>query len=252
MTPVASGRALLLLGRRTVLFAVAPKTAPVLAAASHLIAGLSAHPPRSLGRGRPARWLSNEWGKLPSSTPPVRQWSSEGVEDVVENLKAKKSSGGNAEMHFDGKSNDVYLVECRIYTDVREKHELVKTGKIPGAINIPMSKAVEGRGCWRIPDKAFEENYGFARPPRDAHVIFYCRAGVRAHAAAVMAFESGWKSVGEYPGSWLDWSTTGSGGEKVYTDIADPDKIWRPFVDREADEDGTPREPDDKGDPRTG
>ncbi|KAF4587553.1 Rhodanese-like protein [Ophiocordyceps camponoti-floridani] len=234
------------LRRRAILFAAAPRTASVLAATSHPIAGLSAHPPRPLGREQPARWLSNEWGKLPSSTPPARQWSSEGVEDIVESLKANKSSGGNAEMQLDGKLHDVYLI------DVREKRELVKTGKIPGAINIPMSKAVEGRGCWRIPDKAFEETYGFARPPRDSHVVFYCRAGVRAHAAAVMAFESGWKSVGEYPGSWLDWSTTGSGVEKVYTDMADPDKTWRPFVDREGDGDGTTEGPDVEGDPRAG
>ena len=47
--------------------------------------------------------------------------------------------------------------------------------------------------------------YGFDRPPKDAHLVFYCKAGVRARAAAGLARHAGWESVGQYPGSWLDW-----------------------------------------------
>lgn len=47
--------------------------------------------------------------------------------------------------------------------------------------------------------------YGYARPPKDASLVFYCKAGVRAKAAAGLAQHAGWESVGEYPGSWLDW-----------------------------------------------
>ena len=38
--------------------------------------------------------------------------------------------------------------------------------------------------------------------------MFYCLAGVRSRAAARMAKEAGW-SVGEYVGSWREWSERG-------------------------------------------
>lgn len=86
--------------------------------------------------------------------------------------------------------------------DVREPHELLDTGKIPGAINIPITSAVQS---FHISDEDFEDLYGYARPPKDAALLFYCKAGVRARAAAGLAQHAGWASVGEYPGSWLDW-----------------------------------------------
>lgn len=57
-----------------------------------------------------------------------------------------------------------------------------------------------------------------ARPqpqPRDAHLVFYCRAGVRARTAAQLASRAGWPSVGEYPGSWLEWQERAGPIEKV-------------------------------------
>lgn len=36
-------------------------------------------------------------------------------------------------------------------------------------------------------------------------MVFYCKAGVRSRAAAELAKQAGWKAVGEYPGSWMDW-----------------------------------------------
>lgn len=47
--------------------------------------------------------------------------------------------------------------------------------------------------------------YGFERPSKDKELMFYCKAGVRARAAAGLAKHAGWDKVGEYPGSWLDW-----------------------------------------------
>ncbi|PON25556.1 hypothetical protein TGAM01_v205441 [Trichoderma gamsii] len=89
-----------------------------------------------------------------------------------------------------------------ILVDVREPYELLDTGKIPGAINIPITSAVQS---FHISDEDFEDLYGYARPPKDASLVFYCKAGVRAKAAAGLAQHAGWDSVGEYPGSWLDW-----------------------------------------------
>ncbi|TQS34171.1 hypothetical protein Golomagni_05455 [Golovinomyces magnicellulatus] len=86
--------------------------------------------------------------------------------------------------------------------DVREPHELQETGKIPGAINIPITSAIES---FHIDEADFEDLHGFQRPEKDQTLVFYCKAGVRAKSAAALAQHAGWKSVGEYPGSWLDW-----------------------------------------------
>lgn len=42
--------------------------------------------------------------------------------------------------------------------------------------------------------------------------MFYCKSGVRARAAAELARQAGWETMGEYSGSWLDWDKRG--GEK--------------------------------------
>ncbi|KAH6635471.1 Rhodanese-like domain-containing protein [Chaetomium sp. MPI-SDFR-AT-0129] len=92
--------------------------------------------------------------------------------------------------------------------DVREPNELKESGFIPGAINIPVSSTPDS---FHITAEEFEDRFGYSRPPTDAEVVFYCRAGVRSRAAANLAKDAGWEKVGEYPGSWLDWA--GKGGK---------------------------------------
>ncbi|KAK1979915.1 rhodanese-like domain-containing protein [Colletotrichum cereale] len=101
-----------------------------------------------------------------------------------------------------------------VIVDTREPNELRATGRIPSAINIPITTAPES---FHIPKKDFEERYGFPRPGKDTELVFYCKAGVRSRAAAALAKEAGWTRVGEYPGSFLDWNEHGgeveSGGK---------------------------------------
>ncbi|KAI0425550.1 Rhodanese-like domain-containing protein [Xylaria sp. FL1042] len=92
--------------------------------------------------------------------------------------------------------------------DVREPSELSSTGWIPGALNIPITTSPDS---FNISAEEFEDRFGFARPEKDAEVVFYCKAGVRSRAAAGMAREAGWKDVGEFPGSWVEWH--GKGGD---------------------------------------
>ncbi|KAH8160174.1 hypothetical protein CIB48_g8083, partial [Xylaria polymorpha] len=82
--------------------------------------------------------------------------------------------------------------------DVREASELQATGKIPGASNVPITTAPDS---FHVSEAEFEARHGFARPSKDAAVVFYCKAGVRSRAAAGIAREAGWTNVGEYPGS---------------------------------------------------
>lgn len=95
--------------------------------------------------------------------------------------------------------------------DTREPAELQTTGRIPHAINIPITSAPDS---FHVGDDEFEDRFGFARPAREQEVVFYCRAGVRSRAAAGLAREAGWTAVGEYPGSWLEWEAKGGKVER--------------------------------------
>jgi rhodanese-related sulfurtransferase len=91
---------------------------------------------------------------------------------------------------------------------VREPSELQQTGRIPTAINIPITTSPDS---FHISEDEFEDRFGFPRPARDAEVVFYCRAGVRSRGAAGLARDNGWTNIGEYPGSWIEWE--GKGGK---------------------------------------
>ncbi|KAI1172727.1 Rhodanese-like domain-containing protein [Nemania sp. FL0916] len=92
--------------------------------------------------------------------------------------------------------------------DVREPSELSSTGRIPGAVNVPITTWPDS---FHISASEFRERFGFRRPPQEEEIVFYCKAGVRSRGAAAIAREAGWKDVGEYPGSWIEWA--GKGGD---------------------------------------
>ncbi|KAF2722980.1 Rhodanese-like protein [Polychaeton citri CBS 116435] len=98
----------------------------------------------------------------------------------------------------------------RILIDVREPAEL-EAGYIPGAVNIPISSQPD---ALFLPDEEFEDRFGFSKPAKDKEVVFYCKAGVRASAAAQLAEQQGYKNVAEYRGSMLDWNKQGGPLEK--------------------------------------
>ncbi|GAB1318804.1 Thiosulfate sulfurtransferase rdl2, mitochondrial [Madurella fahalii] len=95
--------------------------------------------------------------------------------------------------------------------DVREPAELQQTGRIPGAINVPITSAPDS---FHISDEEFEDRFGYPRPGRDTEVVFYCKAGVRSRGAAGLAKDAGWTKVGEFPGSWLEWYEKGGKVER--------------------------------------
>ncbi|KAF2154298.1 Rhodanese-like protein [Myriangium duriaei CBS 260.36] len=92
-----------------------------------------------------------------------------------------------------------------ILIDVREPSEYAE-GHIPGAINIPVKSQPE---ALMLAEDEFEDRFGFEKPQPDVHTVFYCRAGVRSRAAAQIAERAGYKDVGDYSGSWLDWTANG-------------------------------------------
>ncbi|KAI9669449.1 MAG: RNA polymerase C-22 sterol desaturase [Caeruleum heppii] len=89
----------------------------------------------------------------------------------------------------------------RILIDVREPTEY-NAGFIPTAVNIPISSQPD---ALFLPADEFEDRFGFHKPSPGHELVFYCKAGVRSSAAAMMALQGGYERVGEYRGSWLEW-----------------------------------------------
>lgn len=93
--------------------------------------------------------------------------------------------------------------EDKIIVDVREPAEY-QAGSIPGAINIPYKSTP---GALDLSPEEFEEAFKFKKPSKDKELIFYCLAGVRSTAAADLAQMFGYKKLGNYIGSYQDWSS---------------------------------------------
>ncbi|KPI44058.1 putative thiosulfate sulfurtransferase, mitochondrial [Cyphellophora attinorum] len=101
----------------------------------------------------------------------------------------------------------------RILIDVREPSELLATGTIPSAKNIPIKSSADS---FFLSPEEFEEKYGWERPGEDTEVVFFCKAGVRSKAAAGLAQQAGFGGrVGEYGGSWVDWEANNGKIEKI-------------------------------------
>ncbi|KAJ9404515.1 hypothetical protein DTO045G8_7737 [Paecilomyces variotii] len=105
-----------------------------------------------------------------------------------------------------------------ILIDVREPVELSSTGIIPSAVSIPLASQPDA--LFLTPEE-FETRFGFPKPgvseeEAKRNLVFYCKAGVRARAAAQLAAQAGYDParIGVYDGSWLDWAERGGKVEK--------------------------------------
>ncbi|KAF9885806.1 hypothetical protein FE257_012388 [Aspergillus nanangensis] len=143
-----------------------------------------------------ARFLTQSirWRSDKGETPSLRQW---GFEDINASLPAESASSPSQ-----SPQKDLILV------DVREPAELTATGIIPSAVCVPLASQPDA--LFLTPEE-FETRFGFAKPGaegQDGDVVFYCKAGVRARAAAQLAVQAGYDParVGVYEGSWLDWA----------------------------------------------
>jgi thiosulfate/3-mercaptopyruvate sulfurtransferase len=78
-------------------------------------------------------------------------------------------------------------------------------GHIPGAANIPWSKAVQEDGTFK-PVNELRDLYQNAGIVPDKEVIAYCRIGERSsHTWFVLKYLLGYPQVKNYDGSWTEW-----------------------------------------------
>ncbi|KAE8339816.1 hypothetical protein BDV24DRAFT_134986 [Aspergillus arachidicola] len=128
------------------------------------------------------RWKSD-------GEPTLRQW---GFEDI--NASLPTSPGTKPQKNL-------------ILVDVREPAELSSTGIIPSAVSVPLASQPD---AFFLTPEEFETRFGYPKPGagEEGDIVFYCKAGVRAKAAAQLAVQAGYDAerIGVYEGSWLDWA----------------------------------------------
>ncbi|XP_025858705.1 thiosulfate sulfurtransferase/rhodanese-like domain-containing protein 3 [Vulpes vulpes] len=88
--------------------------------------------------------------------------------------------------------------------DVRETWEIVKYGKIPGSVNIPLGEVGE---ALQMNPKDFKEKYNEVKPSKSDSLVFSCLAGVRSKKALDTAISLGFNSAQHYAGGWNEWAT---------------------------------------------
>jgi len=81
-----------------------------------------------------------------------------------------------------------------------------RAGHIPGAANIPWSKAANpDDGTFKSPAE-LRQLYQEAGLTPDQEVIAYCRIGERSsHTWFVLTYLLGYQNVKNYDGSWTEW-----------------------------------------------
>lgn len=93
-----------------------------------------------------------------------------------------------------------YLVDVRTPEEYAEGH-------IPGALNASYPKSTGGPCQSEENASSFRAAWEKLGVPADAHVVLYCRTGVRASAAYSALVEDGYANVELYEGSWADWTS---------------------------------------------
>jgi thiosulfate/3-mercaptopyruvate sulfurtransferase len=106
----------------------------------------------------------------------------------------------------DVRSPEEYRGE-RLAPDHLPQEQAQVPGHIPGAANIPWSKAANEDGTFRSADE-LSELYGSAGVTGDDQVIAYCRIGERsAHTWFVLHELLGYSDVENYDGSWTEYGS---------------------------------------------
>ncbi|KAK3819670.1 MAG: Rhodanese-like domain-containing protein [Benniella sp.] len=128
--------------------------------------------PRSLALIRQVQYLSTKAGQKPDIV------TYEEIDDLVRI-----------------KDRNVVLIDVREATEVAQ-------GAIPTSRHVPLGSIQEALA---LPEKEFEERFGFKKFNKDDEVIFYCRSGKRSGMAFELARQHGYSGVRNYSGSWLDY-----------------------------------------------
>jgi thiosulfate/3-mercaptopyruvate sulfurtransferase len=121
-------------------------------------------------------------------------------DEVIDNV------GSGQAAFVDVRSPEEYRGE-KLAPDHLPQEQAQVPGHIPGAANIPWSKAANDDGSFRSADE-LEALYAGAGVTRDRSVIAYCRIGERSsHTWFVLHELLGYEDVKNYDGSWTEYGS---------------------------------------------
>jgi thiosulfate/3-mercaptopyruvate sulfurtransferase len=85
----------------------------------------------------------------------------------------------------------------------------LRGGHIPGAVNIPWSKAAKEDGTFKSAKELEQLYLKEGGLKRGARVVAYCRIGERSsHTWFVLRYLLGFRNVKNYDGSWTEWGNS--------------------------------------------
>lgn len=148
------------------------------------------------------RTLTREVPQFPRTTYRVAAWNEASIrafrDDVFKHIEARKPL-------IDVRSPDEYTGKL-LHMENYPQEGALRGGHIPGAKNVPWSRAVQEDGTFKSADelRAIYEKEAGLKPDDD--VIVYCRIGERSsHTWFVLTYLLGYKNVRNYDGSWTEW-----------------------------------------------
>jgi len=182
------------------------------AAYAHWYYKLYGHRDVRLVDGGRIAW-TNEGRPLTGEVPDVTPTSGYPVPTADESLRARRGLVAEAVAEagsvglVDVRSPEEYRGE-RLAPDHLPNEAAQRPGHIPGAANIPWSKAVDTTTGRFLADDELRALYGAQGIDADREVIAYCRIGERsAHTWFVLHELLGFARVRNYDGSWTEWGS---------------------------------------------
>lgn len=85
-----------------------------------------------------------------------------------------------------------------------EARQGLRSGHIPGSINVPFSQVLDDKGCFRSDDELIAL-FDSLELSTDDRIITTCGSGVTAAVLCLALERAGYQSLGLYDGSWSEW-----------------------------------------------
>ena len=93
----------------------------------------------------------------------------------------------------------------RFRGEVPEPREGVRSGHIPGSLNLPFTRVLNERAY--LPVEKISGIFTACGLQQDTPLVFSCGSGVTACIVLLGAYEAGWQQVSLYDGSWAEWGS---------------------------------------------
>jgi thiosulfate/3-mercaptopyruvate sulfurtransferase len=108
-------------------------------------------------------------------------------------------------------ARDATIIDARAAAryagSVAEPRPGLRSGHVPGSINIPFASLIDADGRMKAPD-LLAESLKAVGPGKRA--ISYCGSGVTACVPVLALYMAGMRTVAVYDGSWAEWGQDSS------------------------------------------